>query len=750
MKRIFKNLFRHRIKPVCAGRYVLLFFCFAILAAPLLAAAQAVTPATETPGAITRALSNVGDALGIVGSALGKITGGIIGGVLGSTIAWIVYVLNYIIATIFGVFISIIAWFIGIVIQINTNIVSTPIVQNGFSITLAVANLGFVLAIIVIAIMTILRYETYALKQTLWKLVAAAILVNFSLVIAGAILNFADTLTLYFLDGFTRGCTTGTSALNPLTYNPFDCFASSIAGAFAPQRVFLSPSNIGGLFDQDKFKGAAGIGQEFSGVITPLLNIFFPTLFMIIAVIALSGLFIMLLIRYIYLGILLILMPIVWLLWIFPVTSGQWTKWWSKFIQWTMFAPVVMFFIYLSILSLGVNNNSNPEAFLAALRVQSGNDSALVRGLSDILGNVASTALGTMLQMAIMVSLLFAGLYMAQSMGIMFADTVLKGAKAVTSGFGNFVKRRGIIGAGWAINKTPIPKWTAALQRGVGAKPKGFLRNAAKYTGLEFAGQKLGEGVAALHVATREGTVDEAEKRLAGRKKRELIGMFPGATNPEKISIMKRAAKEGYVKDLDLKNYLKEDLFKAYHIEIPNYKDVSEGKGAMLNEEAIRALEVALTTGNDTNLDEAIKKIVVSTTKGKIGSNDNVGDMYGSYGKDEKGNYKTFGGLSVEETQKWLKSLTKNVVTTNFALISSMLPKMNSKERDNFEELFNGVITDLRRAGNNDDAGKYEGNYKKIISNITLGYTEAATPAPGTTPGGGAPGGAPGGGATMP
>ncbi|MDP3948641.1 MAG: hypothetical protein Q8Q17_01680 [bacterium] len=679
------------------------------------------------------------------------------GAILGSAIAWVVYVVNYLIATIFGVFISILAWFITIVLQINTNIVSAPIVQNGFTISLAVANLGFVMAIIVIAIMTILRYETYALKKTLWKLVAAAILVNFSLVICAAILNFADTLTNFFLDGFTQSCGTGVSG----AINRYDCFANNLANAFAPQRVFLGPnsstSTVGAYADSQQ--DALGGGQTFGMIITPLLSLFFPTLFLIITVIALFGLFIMLLIRYVYLGILLILMPMAWLLWIFPITSGQWSKWWSKFIQWTVFAPVVMFFIYLAVLSLGQTNS--PEAFLAALRVQSNSSSPIVAGISNFLGGATVVMLGTMLQMAIMVSLLFAGLFMANSMGIMFADTTLKGAKYVTSSFGKFASRRGVIGAGWAMNKARIPKAVEWLQKGVGAKPKGLLAKAYKYSGAEYAGQKLGYGIHAVHVATREGTVDEAEKRVAGMEKREKIGLFSGGTNPEKIAIMKDAAKEGYLKDLDLKNNLKENIFKAYHIEIPNYKDVSEGKGAMLNEEAINALETALTTGNDTTLDEAIRKIVISTTKGKIGSNDNVGDMYGSFGRDEKGNLKTFGGLSGEETQKWLKSLTKNIVTKNFALVSSMIPKMNSKERDNFKELFDGVIADLRATGNSKDAAdadEYQKNYDRIILHNTVGYTEAPAPTAGTTgttpggatPGGGAPGGASGGGGTTP
>src|SRR3989344_3514527 len=380
MRKTFKKFLRRRIK------YVLLFFCLALLVVPLFAGAAVEADATgEAPYD-----TDSGDST--AGKIVNRFFGGI-GAILGSAIAWVVYVINYLIATIFGVFISIIAWFIAIVLQINTNIVNTPLVQNGFSITLAVANLGFVLAIIVIAIMTILRYETYALKQTLWKLVAAAILVNFSLVIAGAILNFADNLSLYFLDGFNQSCGEGVSG----AINPYDCFASNVAGAFAPQRVLLGPnsstSTISSYLDQQQ--GAAGGGQTFGMILQPFLNLFFPTLFLIITVIALAGLFIMLLIRYIYLGILMVLMPIAWLLWIFPATSSHWHKWWSKFIQWTMFAPIVIFFVYLSVLSLGQTNS--PEDFLATLRVQPSTGSGMLAGISNFLGGAVGTTLGTML-----------------------------------------------------------------------------------------------------------------------------------------------------------------------------------------------------------------------------------------------------------------------------------------------------------------------------------------------------------------
>ena len=50
---------------------------------------------------------------------------------------------------------------IRLALQFNNNIFNSPAVQTGFSVTLAIANLGFVLGIIIIAIATIIRNQTY-------------------------------------------------------------------------------------------------------------------------------------------------------------------------------------------------------------------------------------------------------------------------------------------------------------------------------------------------------------------------------------------------------------------------------------------------------------------------------------------------------------------------------------------------------------------------------------------------------------
>ena len=62
-----------------------------------------------------------------------------------------------------------------------------------------IVNSLLVLGLIGIAIATILGYKKYAWKQILWKLILVALLVNFSLVISGIVVDTSNYLTGYFL-----------------------------------------------------------------------------------------------------------------------------------------------------------------------------------------------------------------------------------------------------------------------------------------------------------------------------------------------------------------------------------------------------------------------------------------------------------------------------------------------------------------------------------------------------------------------
>ncbi|MEK7496139.1 MAG: hypothetical protein AAB616_01580, partial [Patescibacteria group bacterium] len=100
---------------------------------------------------------------------------------------------------------SVVFWLGGLLVELALNINSqllsrtNAVLHTGWTIALSFANLGFVLAIIIIAFATIFRIQNYAMKQVLWKLIVAALLVNFSLVIAGAFISVSDNLSEVFL-----------------------------------------------------------------------------------------------------------------------------------------------------------------------------------------------------------------------------------------------------------------------------------------------------------------------------------------------------------------------------------------------------------------------------------------------------------------------------------------------------------------------------------------------------------------------
>ena len=66
------------------------------------------------------------------------------------------------------------------------------------------ANLGIIIAMIFMAIATILRIEKYSWKRMLWKILLVALLINFSLVILGIFVDISNFLSVYFLSATTN------------------------------------------------------------------------------------------------------------------------------------------------------------------------------------------------------------------------------------------------------------------------------------------------------------------------------------------------------------------------------------------------------------------------------------------------------------------------------------------------------------------------------------------------------------------
>ena len=323
-------------------------------------------------------------------------------------------VIAYIIGNMFGRILAITAWFVDFAVRLGNNVIDMGVVRLGWQIVLNFTNLGFVLAIIVIAFATIFRLESYALKQTLWKLIVAALLVNFSLVIAGAFISVSNSTTNIFLQATT-----------------VDNLSNALANTVSPQRFSLTiPPGVAGADSWLNPKNWAR--NTLANAVAVLAGLIFSIIFTFLAILVFFALFLMLLMRVIALVFLLILSPLAWLFWIFPYTQQYWKKWWTEFLRWNFFAPIVLFFVYLTVAtaagldkmtsSMGASASDAAKAFEKTTMVSEG-----------FIGHAA--------QLFIILGMLFGGLYVANQFGIAGGGLAYGWAQGAGKGFGRWAGR---------------------------------------------------------------------------------------------------------------------------------------------------------------------------------------------------------------------------------------------------------------------------------------------------------------------
>ena len=395
-----------------------------------------------------------------------------------NAISAVAQAIGYIFGFIGGVFMTIAGYLVTLALNINFALLKSPVVQTGWQIVLNFTNLGFVLAIIVMAFATIFRVQSYAMKKTLWKLIVAALLVNFSLVIAGAFINISDIFSNFFLK---QG-----GIKDPLEWS------KAFAAMFRAQALLKVGETIAAQGFVDTATGA--INTFGAAGLQTIASVFFIALFTVLACLTLLATAVMLLIRYVFLGILLLLSPIVWLLWIFPGTQHLWQKWWSQFLRWTFFAPIMLFFISLSLYAM----KNQPEAVR-----QFTQNSAAVANVQLTFG---VEVIG---EMIIVIGLVMGGLFAANSLGITFASTAYGWARSIGKGFGGWVGRKTLEGTGRRIlSSERVKGWTEKL-------------SASKVPGARFIGQGINRLGARVEEVTKK-PYEELAKRLA--------------TNPERLN----------------------------------------------------------------------------------------------------------------------------------------------------------------------------------------------------------------------
>ncbi len=402
--------------------------------------------------------------------------------VLGETVSWIsAGVLLFIsseISNILGTFFGLILWLEAQIIDYiispkNFPITTAPIVTLGWGITRDLANMFFILILLIIAFTTVLRIKSWAIQQLWWKVVVAAPLINFSLVIAGFVIDFTNILTQFFLKQITGG-------------GGFGTITTKLAASMQILN-FYNPARPEGIIGGVTLFGAAGIAATV-GIILTLIGL-------VITVFVFGAAMTFLIVRIIYLWGLLIFAPIVWMLWILPATSSYFSQWWHKFIQWAFFAPIYVFFIYLSL-----------SIFDAAGKMKTG-----VFPTGNSAWNTAAPGLTTVgmpaaiFQWILVIAMMLGSLTFAQKFGIEGANA----SQMMLKGWGTKSKNW----AGRQLRSRALGIGAKEAAPGVEARPGLLVRGAQKLAAAP-GGKLLADQVFKM-TAQEAGTVENAQKQFA-------------------------------------------------------------------------------------------------------------------------------------------------------------------------------------------------------------------------------------------
>lgn len=202
---------------------------------------------------------------------------------------------------------------------------NNPFVIHGWTLVRDLSNMFFILFLVFIALGSTLRIKEYELKKILPTLTGIAILINFTPVICGFIIDASNIIMNTFLSAVGSGI----EAAMKTFIEVFDALKDQVNKSGNPLETL-----------------GFGIGTIIFVFISAFVFFTFAILFFV---------------RHAALWILVILSPIAFLCYILPQTKKVWSQWWNQFIQWCFVGVIGAFFLYLGEQMLGLKD----ETFLS-------------------------------------------------------------------------------------------------------------------------------------------------------------------------------------------------------------------------------------------------------------------------------------------------------------------------------------------------------------------------------------------------
>ncbi len=247
-----------------------------------------------------------------------------------TNIIWIVNGLSALSASIAIFILNFTSKLLGYTLGIGSYI-TNPVVINGWPFVQGIANIGFIIVLLYIALGTILEPAGITLlggqgvRRLLPRLLLAALLINFSLVIAGILIDASRI----FMAIMVNIATTGGNDLSQIGLN-----------------ILKTSGIVGRVFKETSFGVTSSFGNTNWGYAFMSIRATLSIWALAIGMTVISfGMFI----RYIALLLLLIASPMAYLLIILPQTANLGKRWWSEFIKWVLYGPIALFILVLVI-----------------------------------------------------------------------------------------------------------------------------------------------------------------------------------------------------------------------------------------------------------------------------------------------------------------------------------------------------------------------------------------------------------------
>jgi hypothetical protein len=495
------------------------------------------------------------------------------------------------------------------------------VVDEGWKIMRNLVNMFIVLGFVIVGIATILGIQEYNAQKLLPLLIAIALLINFTPVICGLVIDASNITMNHFLSGATldRGF------VETASYQ-----AKAVMGAEGLEAI-----------------EKAGLAFVFAG-----FNIIGAVVF---------GLFALLFaVRYLAIWILVILSPLAFFCYIFPKARGVWSAWWTQFFQWCIIGIPAAFFIYLSNILIAQMSKGGV--------------------VSNPTGEISTTGFGSLFMYMIPLAFMVIGLFASFKTGAMgatmitsFAQTTGKkhaqwaGGKAL--GLGKLAVRGG---TGWALSTKSgekVRQWSErqAASRTPGAGEKGAkakIKQGALF--LPYAMRRqVGRAITPIPGA-QKAVAKEAFEKAKKQDAATNTSDFHSTIDPDKragiISAMVEEKQMKYALDKDKlrgKEVTKGEMLTVYQraIDMKDDKTRENIERSYIKDGWKEMGQIAMRKGVITQKDMAEKghkdyrDVIIDGTK----SADNVKQLQKGFQKDEKimeSINKFWGGQQVGEAAK--------------------------------------------------------------------------------------------------